>query len=109
MVIADSTNMFGFSGAAIAGYAYFPQITHLIREHCSAGISRQAFGLWLAATLLVLVHAVAIHDAVFVALGVLQVISITLILIFSTRYHSQACPSHQTVVDHDEAIAKARH
>jgi hypothetical protein len=33
----------GFSGAALSGYAYLPQISHLVRERCSAGLSERAF------------------------------------------------------------------
>ena len=58
--------MLGLSGAAIAGYAYLPQIMHLIRERCSAGVSERAFTMWLIASALVTVHAVTIGAVVFV-------------------------------------------
>ena len=54
-----TTEMVGFTGVGLAGIAYLPQITHLIKEHCSAGISRLAFGMWLVSSLLVTAHAVA--------------------------------------------------
>ena len=34
-----ATQIGGFAGAGLAGAAYVPQISHLIRAHCSAGIS----------------------------------------------------------------------
>jgi len=42
------TEIAGFIGVGLAGAAYVPQIWHLVRVHCSAGISRFAFCLWLA-------------------------------------------------------------
>ncbi|MGH9248587.1 MAG: PQ-loop domain-containing transporter [Acidimicrobiales bacterium] len=51
-----ATELAGFIGAALAGAAYVPQIWHLISERCSAGLSRVAFAVWLAASLLVTTH-----------------------------------------------------
>jgi uncharacterized protein with PQ loop repeat len=87
--------MFGFTGVAIAGIAYLPQITHLIKEHCSAGISRLAFGMSLVSSLLVTAHAVATHAEVFVILGAVQLVSTAIILVFGTRYHGSFCPLHR--------------
>jgi hypothetical protein len=36
------SELIGLNGASLAGYAHLPQITHLIRQQCSAGISRRA-------------------------------------------------------------------
>ena len=36
------TQIAGFAGAGLAGAAYVPQISRLIRARCSAGISRLA-------------------------------------------------------------------
>ena len=49
-----------------------PQISHLIRARCSAGISRLAFGVWLLASLLITARAIAIHAGVFILLGAIQ-------------------------------------
>ena len=89
-----ATELAGFIGAGLAGAAYVPQISHLIRAHCSAGISRLAFGVWLAASLLVTTHAVAIRAAVFVALGVIQLGATALVLIYSTKYENSYCTIH---------------
>jgi uncharacterized protein with PQ loop repeat len=59
------TQIAGFIGAALAGAAYVPQIWHLVRARCSAGVSRPAFAVWLAASALVTPHAVAAGAAVF--------------------------------------------
>jgi uncharacterized protein with PQ loop repeat len=89
-----ATELAGFIGAALAGAAYVPQIWHLIRQRCSAGLSRVAFTVWLAASLLVTTHAVAIRETVFVALGAIQLAATALILIYTTRYANSYCASH---------------
>lgn len=90
----DGPNLIGLTGALIAGYAYLPQIRHLTKEHCSAGISRSAFALWFLASVLVTINAAFIHSVVFMALGVIQISSTGVIYIFSTRYQGQVCPYH---------------
>jgi len=47
-----ATEFAGFARAWLAGAAYIPQISHLVRARCSAGISRLAFEAWLLASLL---------------------------------------------------------
>ena len=39
------TEIAGYAGAGLAGAEYVPQISHLIRDRCSAGISRLAFAI----------------------------------------------------------------
>ncbi len=89
-----ATELAGFFGAALAGAAYVPQIWHLIRAHCSAGLSRVAFAVWLAASLLVTTHAIAIRATVFIALGAVQLAATALILIYTTKYAHSYCASH---------------
>jgi uncharacterized protein with PQ loop repeat len=92
------TRIAGFVGAALAGAAYVPQIWHLVRVHCSAGISRSAFRVWLLATALVTTHAVATGAAVFVLLGGLQIVAITVILVYAARYRDSYCDGHEPVL-----------
>jgi hypothetical protein len=99
-----SSEVIGFSGAAIAAYAYAPQIRHLIGERCSAGISIRAFGLWLAASVLVTVHAVTIFDPVFILLGVIQFVATGVILFFGREYRYMVCAFHR---QHPEAAASS--
>ena len=89
-----ATEIAGFIGAALAGAAYVPQISHLIRAHCSAGISRLAFGVWLVASVLVTARAIAIHAGVFIVLGGIQIAATTVITLCATRYKDTPCPSH---------------
>jgi uncharacterized protein with PQ loop repeat len=88
------SELIGLTGAALAGYAYLPQISHLIREQCSAGISRSAFAIWLLASVLMTVHAVLLPAVVFIALGGIQIVAITTILLYSARYRGLVCATH---------------
>jgi uncharacterized protein with PQ loop repeat len=90
----DGPNLIGLTGALIAGYAYLPQIRHLTREHCSAGISRRAFALWFFSSVLVTINALFIQSVVFIVLGIVQISSTAVIYIFSTRYQGRLCPYH---------------
>jgi uncharacterized protein with PQ loop repeat len=90
----DGPNMIGLTGALIGGYAYVPQITHLVKERCSAGISRGAFALWLVSSILVTVNAVFINSIVFIILGAIQIGATATIFFFSTRFRGQVCPFH---------------
>ena len=89
-----ATELAGFIGTGIAGAAYVPQIWHLTRERCSAGLSRLAFGAWLASSVLMTVHAIAIGAAVFITLGVVQLAAIGTILFFASRFEGSYCASH---------------
>ena len=88
------SELLGLSGASLAGYAYLPQIRHLIRERCSAGISRSAFSLWLLASVLMTIHALLLPALVFIVLGAIQIGAISVILVYSARYRGLVCPIH---------------
>jgi hypothetical protein len=89
-----TTEIAGFVGAGLAGAAYVPQISHLIRARCSAGISRLAFEVWLLASLLTTGRAIAIHAGVFIVLGAIQIVASALITLYATRYRDTPCPIH---------------
>jgi PQ loop repeat len=89
-----ATEIAGFAGAGLAGAAYVPQISHLVRARCSAGISRLAFAVWLLASLLVTVRAIAIDAGVFIALGGIQIVATAIIVVYATRYKDTSCPIH---------------
>src|SRR5262249_1316770 len=74
--------------------AYVPQISHLIRARCSAGISRLAFAVWLLSSLLITARAIAIGASVFIVLGGIQIGATTLIMLYASRYKDTACPIH---------------
>ena len=89
-----ATEIAGFVGAGLAGAAYVPQIWHLIRERCSAGLSPTAFAVWLVASFLVTIHAIAIRATVFIALGAIQLSATALILLYTVRYANSYCARH---------------
>ena len=91
------TQIAGFVGAALAGAAYVPQISHLARARCSAGISRLAFEVWLAASVLTTAHAIAIRAAVFIVLGAIQIVATVFITLVAARYKDTPCPVHLPV------------
>jgi PQ loop repeat protein len=88
------TQIAGFAGAGLSGAAYVPQISHLIRARCSAGISRLAFAAWLLASVLITAHAIAIHAGAFIVLGAIQIVATALIMVFAARYKDTPCPIH---------------
>lgn len=102
------SELIGLTGASLAGYAYLPQITHLIREQCSAGISRNAFAIWLLASVLMTVHAVLLPAVVFIVLGAIQICAIVTILVYSSRYRGLVCPTHAHRPAHDSLRSALR-
>ena len=89
-----ATQIGGFAGAGLAGAAYLPQISHLVRARCSAGISRLAFGVWLLASVLITARAIAIGAGVFIVLGGIQIVATAFIVAYAARYRDTACPVH---------------
>lgn len=91
----NGANLIGLTGALIAGLAYIPQIGHLIKERCSAGVSRSAFALWFVSSLLVTINAIYIEAAVFIFLGTVQILATATIFSYSTKYQGKVCPYHR--------------
>ena len=90
----DETKWIGFLGTALVIIAYLPQIHHLVKEHCSGGISIKAYGLWLVSALFMLVHAVGIQDPVFIALQGYQIGACALIIFYCRKYKESVCETH---------------
>jgi lipid-A-disaccharide synthase-like uncharacterized protein len=84
----------GVAGIAISMLAYLPQVVHLAKEHCSAGISSRAWAMWLVSSLLIGALAVHRHDPVFVLLQVSSLASAAAILVLGHRYRGLACEAH---------------
>ena len=91
----EGTKWVGFLGTALVIIAYVPQIHHLITERCSAGISLKAYALWFVAGFLMLVHAAAIGDPVFMALQGYQIGAGALIIFFGWKYQNSFCETHR--------------
>jgi uncharacterized protein with PQ loop repeat len=94
----EGTRWIGFIGTALVIIAYLPQIHHLIAERCSGGISIKAYALWFAAGFLMLIHAAAIGDPVFMALQGYQIGASALIILFARKYKDSVCEVHRHAV-----------
>ena len=89
-----SISWLGAAGTALVILAYLPQIVHLIKEHCSAGISCVAFGMWGLGGVLLLSYAINLGDPVFVVLQIYQLGASSLICFFGYRYKDSLCDEH---------------
>jgi uncharacterized protein with PQ loop repeat len=90
-----TSQILGFVGTALVIGGYIPQIVHLVKERCTAGISIPAFSLWCVASLLFLLHAAVIQDTVFVGVQCVNLVAGGLIVGFCTRYKGQVCAFHR--------------
>jgi lipid-A-disaccharide synthase-like uncharacterized protein len=84
----------GVGGIAISMLAYLPQVVHLAKEHCSAGVSSRAWTMWLVSSVLIGALAVHRHDPVFILLQVSSMLSAASILLLGHRYRGQVCEAH---------------
>jgi lipid-A-disaccharide synthase-like uncharacterized protein len=85
----------GIGGIAISMLAYLPQVVHLAKEHCSAGVSRRAWAMWLVSSLLIGALALHRHDVVFILLQISSLTSAAIILSLAHRYRGLACEAHR--------------
>ncbi|MCC6865734.1 MAG: PQ-loop repeat-containing protein [Ignavibacteria bacterium] len=87
-------NIFGFAGTALVITGYIPQIYHLIKEHCSEGLSIKAYLLWCVSSLLFLVHSFIIGDIVFQFVQLISLISSVIIVIYCRKFKDHYCVYH---------------
>jgi uncharacterized protein with PQ loop repeat len=97
-------SMIGLLGAGIAGYAYLPQIIHLIKEKCSAGISQRAYALWIVSSILLAINAFYIRSVVFIVLGIIQLVSTITIFIFGSVHKNQVCEYHASLITKSKVV-----
>lgn len=93
------TEILGFLGTVTVAIGYLPQIRHLARERCSAGVSVAAWQVWLLASLLVLAHAFEMFDVVFIALQAVNIVAIVSIISLARRYRGMTCAFHRIMMD----------
>jgi lipid-A-disaccharide synthase-like uncharacterized protein len=86
--------LLGVAGISIGVLAYVPQVVHLAREHCSAGVSSRAWAMWLTSSLLIGALALHRHDPVFIALQASGLTSTAVIVFLTHRYRGMACEAH---------------
>ena len=84
----------GIAGIAISMLAYLPQVVHLAKEHCSAGVSSRAWMMWLVSSILIGALALHRHDLVFVLLQISSLTSAAAILLLAHRYRGLVCEAH---------------
>jgi lipid-A-disaccharide synthase-like uncharacterized protein len=99
--------LLGFAGIAIGVSAYIPQVVHLVREQCSAGVSGGAWAMWLTSSMLI--GALALHrrDPVFIALQASSLSSTAAILLLAYRYRGMLCESHAHLRSKPSASARS--
>ncbi len=88
------SQLLGFLGTGLVIVAYVPQVHHVIKEHCSAGISVKAYELWFTASVLFLIHAVMIEDLVFAVVQTANLLAMGVVLVFARRFQKRMCRSH---------------
>ena len=91
-----SAGIVGYAGTAIVVAAYAPQIAHLVREHCSAGISTRAYALWSLSSALFLIHASMIGDLVFIVVQIVSLVANSVIVACAQRYRFGTCGDHRS-------------
>lgn len=89
--------IFAFAGSLLMIVAYVPQIAHLFRERCTAGISLRAYFLWSIAALILVIHAFMINDAVFIIVQGFTLLATWMITFYTWRHPGDRCPIHRIV------------
>jgi uncharacterized protein with PQ loop repeat len=92
--VSVSIEWLGFAGIALCILGYLPQIIHLIKERCSAGLSAGAYCTWWIAAVLLLSYAFIRRDTVFVVLQAYNVLATSLICFFCIKYKGNLCEDH---------------
>jgi lipid-A-disaccharide synthase-like uncharacterized protein len=84
----------GFLGMGLVIVAYVPQIVHLVRARCAAGVSLWAYLVWSVSAALLLAYAITTRDPVFIALQAYQLLALTSIYLLLRRHKGQPCDVH---------------
>jgi lipid-A-disaccharide synthase-like uncharacterized protein len=98
----------GILGVAISVAAYVPQVVHLWREGCSAGVSSRAWAMWLVSSVLILALALHQREPVFIALQVINLASITVTLLLARKYRGMVCEFHAHLAFNPPAATTGR-
>jgi lipid-A-disaccharide synthase-like uncharacterized protein len=98
----------GFLGTVTVVIGYLPQIRHLSREHCSAGVSIVAWRVWLLSSFLIFWHALEVVDLVFITLQSVHIVAIILIISLAKRYRRMTCAFHRLLASQPIGSTTAR-
>jgi uncharacterized protein with PQ loop repeat len=101
----ELSQILGFVGTVIVALGYLPQIWHLAREHCSAGISVSAWWIWLVSSVLIATHAFGVFDLVLIALQTVNMVAIALTIYLARRYEGMTCAFHRLVANQTAGAA----
>jgi uncharacterized protein with PQ loop repeat len=93
------SQVLGLVGTATVAMGYWPQIRHLAKERCSAGVSIVAWQLWLLSSVLIFSHAFETFDLVFIALQIVHIVAIILIISLARRYLGMICEFHRQLAN----------
>jgi lipid-A-disaccharide synthase-like uncharacterized protein len=96
--MSQASEIGGFAGTLIMAIAYVPQIVHLARERCSAGVSLPAWLLWLLGSVLIFSHALVVMDVVFITLQTVNILAMFLIIVLCKRYTNMVCTAHRVAI-----------
>lgn len=84
----------GFAGIGLCIVGYLPQVIHLIKERCSAGLSAGAYCTWGISAMLLLLYAISRWDPVFIALQTYHIGATALICYLCIKYKGHLCEEH---------------
>ena len=93
-----SLEVIGLIGAVLTVIAYFPQARHIVKEHCSGGISTRSWIIWLVASILLLIYAITTNNRIFILLEIINILAIILILILIKIYGKRICHSVEPIL-----------
>jgi len=88
----------GFIGTFLSVFAYFPQMKHIVKEHCSGGLSIKSWSLWLAASILLFSYAITTEDLVFKTLQTVHVLAMITMIGLTIHYKTQVCHSKESLI-----------
>ena len=88
----------GFIGTLLSVSAYFPQMRHIVKEHCSGGVSVRSWSVWLIASILLFSYAVTTEDLVFKTLQTFHVLAMITMIGLTLHYKPQVCHSKESLM-----------
>ena len=100
--------LIGYIGTFLSIYAYVPQIKHLLKEHCSAGISIKMYIIWIISSICILLYGISITALVITVMQGANLIAITTILVFARKYKKSFCPYHAALQSESIHALKAK-
>ena len=86
----------GWIGTALVIIAYYPQIHHLWVEKCAWGISVWTWGIWLFASILLLIYCIIRGEALLSVVQLSNMLSIALTIAL-VRRSNKVCSYHLSV------------